>query len=226
LGAAFGGFLAAWIIPQFGWRSVLVFGGLVPLALATLIFGLMPESVRYMVANGASADRIREVLCRISPSANGATSFVAREAKVSKASGGLGIVFSPTYVVGTVTLWMAYFMGLVVFYAMINWMPLLFKDVGLSTTSASVVTALFPLGGVFAIFAGWVMDRLNGNVTVAICFGLTAIALWAIGRSGGNIAPLIVLVVGECFLTLHKRPCPHWLQPSILPGAGRPASPG
>jgi MFS transporter, AAHS family, 4-hydroxybenzoate transporter len=142
LGAAFGGFLAAWIIPQFGWRSVLVFGGLVPLVVAALIFGLMPESVRYMVANGASADRIRGVLRRISPSANGATSFVAREAKVSKATGGLGIVFSQTYVV-----------------------------------------------------AGWVMDRLNGNVTVAICFGLTAVALWAIGRSGGNIAALTVLVV-------------------------------
>jgi AAHS family 4-hydroxybenzoate transporter-like MFS transporter len=195
LGAAFGGFLAAWIIPQFGWRSVLVFGGLVPLVLAALIFGLMPESVRYMVASGASADRIRGVLRRISPSANSATSFVAREAKVSKATGGLGIVFSQTYVVGTITLWTAYFMGLVVFYAMINWMPVLFKDVGLSTTSASVVTALFPLGGVFAIFAGWVMDRLNGNVTVAICFGLTAVALWAIGRSGGNIAALTVLVV-------------------------------
>ncbi len=27
LGAAFGGFLAAWMIPQFGWRSVLVLGG-------------------------------------------------------------------------------------------------------------------------------------------------------------------------------------------------------
>jgi AAHS family 4-hydroxybenzoate transporter-like MFS transporter len=58
-----------------------------------------------------------------------------------------------------------------------------------------VVTALFPLGGVFAVFAGWLMDRLNGNLTVAICFGLTAIALWAIGRSGGNIAALTVMVV-------------------------------
>ena len=27
LGAAFGGFLAAWMIPHFGWRSVLLLGG-------------------------------------------------------------------------------------------------------------------------------------------------------------------------------------------------------
>jgi MFS transporter, AAHS family, 4-hydroxybenzoate transporter len=195
LGAAFGGFLAAWIIPQFGWRSVLVFGGIVPLVLAALIFGLMPESVRYMAASGAPTDSIRVVLRRISTSALGATSFVAREAKLSKASGGLGIVFSRAYLVGSITLWTAYFMGLVVFYAMINWMPVLFKDVGLTTISASVITALFPLGGVFAVFAGWLMDRLNGNFTVAICFGLTAIALWGIGRSGGDIAALTVTVV-------------------------------
>ena len=33
LGAAFGGFLAAWMIPLWGWRSVLVFGGVSPLLL-------------------------------------------------------------------------------------------------------------------------------------------------------------------------------------------------
>jgi AAHS family 4-hydroxybenzoate transporter-like MFS transporter len=31
LGAAFGGFLAAWMIPQWGWRSVLALGGIAPL---------------------------------------------------------------------------------------------------------------------------------------------------------------------------------------------------
>ncbi len=33
LGAAFGGFLAAWMIPHFGWRSVLLLGGITPLVL-------------------------------------------------------------------------------------------------------------------------------------------------------------------------------------------------
>lgn len=86
-------------------------------------------------------------------------------------------------------------MGLVVFYAMINWMPVLFKDAGLSPASASVVTALFPLGGVFAVGAGWLMDRLNATVTVAICFALTSIGVWAIGQSTEYIAGLTVVVL-------------------------------
>src|SRR3712207_5675550 len=50
LGAAFGGFLAAWMIPQWGWRSVLVLGGVAPLVLGVLLLLLLPESLRYMVA--------------------------------------------------------------------------------------------------------------------------------------------------------------------------------
>ena len=38
LGAAFGGFLAAWMIPHFGWRSVLYLGGIAPLLLLVLCF--------------------------------------------------------------------------------------------------------------------------------------------------------------------------------------------
>src|ERR1700732_2917053 len=37
LGAALGGLLAAWLIPQFGWRSVFVVGGLAPLALVPVV---------------------------------------------------------------------------------------------------------------------------------------------------------------------------------------------
>ena len=50
LGAAFGGFLAAWMIPLWGWRSVLHLGGVVPLLLAVLLLLLLPESVRYMLS--------------------------------------------------------------------------------------------------------------------------------------------------------------------------------
>ncbi len=34
VGAAIGGFVAAWLIPAFGWRSVFIFGGVVPLVIA------------------------------------------------------------------------------------------------------------------------------------------------------------------------------------------------
>jgi len=45
-------------------------------------------------------------------------------------------------------------MGLVIFYALINWMPLLFKEACLDPQAATLISALFPLGGCRARFSG------------------------------------------------------------------------
>ncbi|PYE12244.1 MFS transporter [Paraburkholderia silvatlantica] len=194
LGAACGGFLAAWMIPHFGWRSVLVLGGVTPLVLAVPLFLRMPESVRYMVANQLSVERIRAALARISPDTANAQVFTMTEHAPQTRSKGLGVVLSPMYLVGSVMLWVAYFMGLVIFYASINWMPLLLKDSGLTASSATLISALFPLGGVGAVLSGVLMDRFNANRIIAACYVLTALSVWLIGQAAGNVA-LLVLVV-------------------------------
>jgi AAHS family 4-hydroxybenzoate transporter-like MFS transporter len=195
LGAAFGGFLAAWMIPLWGWRSVLHLGGVVPLLLAVLLLLLLPESVRYMLAKGAPAERVRAVLRRISASADQAGRFVNRETEQAEAGkGGIATILSPRFLVGTVMLWIAYFMGLVIFYALVNWMPVLFGDAGMRPATAAMISALFPLGGIGAVFFGWLMDRFNGNSIIAIGFLLTAFSIAAIGQVTGN-PPLLVLAV-------------------------------
>lgn len=195
LGAALGGFLAAWMIPQFGWRSVLVLGGVAPVALLVLMLLWMPESVRYMVAKGLPTERIRAVLMRISTAAAAARSFHLTEVKsVAQGQRGLAVVLSRSYAVGSLMLWLAYFMGLVIFYALINWMPILFKDAGLEPKTATLVAALFPLGGCGAIFFGWLMDRFNANRIIAIGYALTAAAIYAIGQFAGDVGALILVV--------------------------------
>jgi MFS transporter, AAHS family, 4-hydroxybenzoate transporter len=195
LGASLGGFLAAWMIPQWGWRSVLVLGGLVPLALVLLLLALLPESVRFLVARAAPAERIRAILVRIGAGAAQASGFALREpAKVSGSRRGIAVVLSPAYRIGSFSLWLAYFMGLVIFYALINWMPVLFKDAGLDPRSGTLISAVFPLGGVGAIVFGWLMDRFNANRVIAAGFALTALAIWTIGQAAGTLALLVVVV--------------------------------
>ncbi|WP_394790414.1 MFS transporter [Rhodoferax sp.] len=198
LGAAFGGFLAAWMIPTFGWRSVLLLGGITPLVLVVLLVLLLPESVRYMVAKSQPVERIRKVLARIAgASVAGVQRFVLTEsAPVSNAKSGLGVVLSPAYRLGSIMLWLAYFMGLVIFYALINWMPVLFKEAGIDPKTATLISALFPLGGVGAIFFGWLMDRFNANRIIAVGYALTAVAIWSIGQAVGQVGTLVVLVFG------------------------------
>jgi AAHS family 4-hydroxybenzoate transporter-like MFS transporter len=196
LGAAFGGFIAAWMIPLWGWRSVLVLGGAVPLVLALLLLLLLPESLRYMVAESYPVERIRRVLHRISASASDATAFVMTEkAPMDPGRSSVGVVLSRPYLVGSVMLWTAYFMGLVIFYALINWMPILFRDAGLDPRTAALISALFPLGGIGAVLSGWLMDRFNPNWVVAVCFALTAAAIYAIGLTAGALGLLVLVVL-------------------------------
>jgi AAHS family 4-hydroxybenzoate transporter-like MFS transporter len=154
----------------------------------------LPESVRLMVARGAPAERIRAVLRRIHASAADATRYVMAEQGGQLSGGGFAVLFSRAYVVGTVMLWLAYFMGLVIFYALINWMPILFKDAGLPAQTATLIAALFPLGGVGAILFGWLMDRYDANRVIAIGFGLTSLAVFLIGQAAGNVGLLTVTV--------------------------------
>ena len=73
-------------------------------------------------------------------------------------------------------------------------MPILFKDAGMDPKDATLISALFPLGGVGAIFFGWLMDRFNANRVIAIGFVLTAVAIWAIGHAAGELATLMAVV--------------------------------
>jgi AAHS family 4-hydroxybenzoate transporter-like MFS transporter len=104
------------------------------------------------------------------------------------------VVLSAPYRVGSVMMWLAYFMGLVIFYALINWMPILFRDAGLEPKTGALVAALFPLGGVGAVFFGWLMDHFNATRIIAVGYALTAVAIWWIGQTAGNLGWLVVSV--------------------------------
>ena len=130
---------------------MLVLGGVAPLALASIAVFLLPESARHMVAHNYPTERIRAVMRRISSRASEVGSFVLREGTLPGTDArrsGLALILSPRFIVGSLMLWIAYFMGLVIFYGLINWMPLLLKETGLSGQQATMVSALFPLGGI------------------------------------------------------------------------------
>lgn len=222
LGAAFGGFLAAWLIPQFGWRSVLHFGGAVPLVLTVMLAFKLPESVRYMVARQQPAEKIREVLVRISDRARFAQAFVMQETvKHAPANGGIQIVLSRSYILGSVLLWVCYFMGLVIFYGLVNWMPVLLKEAGMNPQRAALISALFPLGGAGTVLCGMLMDRLNPNRVVAAAYALGALSVFAIGQAIGNIGLLVCAVFVAGVLVNTAQASMPSLAAAYYPTAGR-----
>jgi MFS transporter, AAHS family, 4-hydroxybenzoate transporter len=210
------------MIPAVGWRSVLVLGGTMPLLLAVLLLVALPESVRYRVAHAHPVEKIRETLSRIGGSAADAASFVMTEqAQAVLGKSGIRLVLSREYIVGSVMLWLTYFMGLVIFYASINWMPILLKEAGLSPQRATLISALFPLGGVGAVLCGVLMDRFNPNRIIAACYALTAVSVYCIGHSAGSISLLIVVVFAAGVLMNTAQSSMPALAAAFYPTQGR-----
>jgi AAHS family 4-hydroxybenzoate transporter-like MFS transporter len=200
VGLSLGGLCAAWLIPHFGWQSVLVAGGLGPIVLTVLLLVLLPESAQFMVVRQRPTRKIARVLRRISNDprlAEGArvtfTSADTRTAGADKSS--LGIIVSRPYRFGTSMLWLAYFMGLMIFYLLTNWLPTLFKDAGFSAERAALTTSLFPLGGILGnLCLGWVMDRANPRRVNACAYVLSAALVLVIGSGASDRAWLAVLI--------------------------------
>src|SRR6185295_14535040 len=58
IGAAVGGLVAAKMISRWGWQSVFVVGGVLPLIIAALAFTLLPESIRFLLVRGRDRNRV------------------------------------------------------------------------------------------------------------------------------------------------------------------------
>lgn len=184
LGAAAGGFVSAWMIPNLGWRSVLALAGVLPLLTVPLLYWRLPESVTFLVGKGAEPERIRAIVSRLAPGRVGPdTTFTVPVAAVSQ-GGAIATILSPRYRFGTLMLWSGYILALFLVYLFSGWLPTLVKEGGDFTVSqAAIVTACFQIGGPLgAISVGWAMDRWNPQRVLMLTFLFSGAVIFAIGQ--------------------------------------------
>src|SRR5450759_5034964 len=149
VGAALGGFLAAALIPQFGWRSVFIVGGVAPLLLVPILALKLPESVRFLALTGRANERVAQLLGFINPKAAfaPATRFVVHEPELT----GIPVLhlFRDGRTVVTLLLWVVFFMSLLDLYFLANWLPTVLNDLGASVSAAALIGSMLQVGGVF-----------------------------------------------------------------------------
>ncbi len=90
---------------------------------------------------------------------------------------------------GTLMLWVTYFMGLVIYYVLLSWMPTLMQGMGYALAESARLTSLFTFGGTAGILlAGWMMDRWEAHKVVACGFVLTMGLILLLGIEHNHIA--------------------------------------
>lgn len=199
-GSALVGFAAAYLIPLHGWRSVLIMGGVLPLVLVPFLLLFLPESARFMVVHQCAPDRIAATLGRVCRTTFAAgTTFFAPEPPVATKRP-IRVLFSHGYAAMTVSLWVTYFMGLLVIYLITGWLPTLIKDAGLPISVAANIGAMFQAGGtVGAILAGYLMGRIGPTWVIAISYLGGAICVLGVGATGAMSGSLAFWVMAAGF---------------------------
>ena len=202
LGSASGGFVSAWMVPQFGWHAVLMLGGVLPLLLLPVLYFLLPESVDLMINRGFPRARIMTVLRRMGGRFPDTVKFATTVSPVqAKGNSKVGQLLTPRYRSRTLSLWCTYFMGLVVIYLLTGWMPTLIKDAGVSLERAAIVTAMFQFGGLIGIvLVGAAMDRFNPKAVIALAYIGGAVCIFALGfvEVGTTALGVLVFAAGFC----------------------------
>lgn len=198
LGSGFGGIVAAQLVPDFGWRSVLLFGGVVPLVLVPLMAFALPESVRYLVSSGADNTTVGKLLNRIAPLAvTPDTRFALHEAKAPGSP--VRQLFLPAFRTGTLLLWTVFFMSLLIVYLLTNWLPTLVHAGGVSLALASRIAVMYQVGGTIgALIIGRLMDRYPATIVLCGTYGLGALFLALTGVTQGTMLAFAVTGVGFC----------------------------
>lgn len=202
-GAALGGFVAAWLLPLFGWRSVFYFGAATPLLIAGLMIFALPESVQFLTVQGRKAARIAHWLRRVSPQASipaDATFVIPAE---ERKTGGVPFIhlFYDGRAMGTILLWVINFMNLLNIYFLQGWLTTVMADAGFSESTAALIASMVQVGGTIGAFTlGWFVHKWGFVPVLATCGVLACVNIAMIGQPWMTAVSLfaVVFIAGFC----------------------------
>jgi AAHS family 4-hydroxybenzoate transporter-like MFS transporter len=194
-GSAAVGLISAAIVPDFGWRSVLVAGGVLSLALVPFLYFALPESIRFLAGRDGARDEVARLIRRIDPAItiDQGTRLVMGEDH--EASVSVAALFRDGRTRATLLLWTIYFMSLLTLYLMSSWLTTHVRELGFAVNVAILVGTLFQVGGVFGTFFGWMVDRLGAGLTIVSAYATGAVAIVCVGLAGDNLAALVITVL-------------------------------
>ncbi len=204
-GYAVGGILVALtgkqLIQDFGWQSVFYVAGL-PVLLIPLILQTMPESVPYLILRKRYAD-LHGLVGKIVPGHSWPLDvrFVASANPVANSAPILEL-FQNRRGFSTVMIWIAFFFGLFMVYALSSWLTKLLALSGYSLGSALNFILVFNIGAIVGALGGaWLGDRFNIKYVLVSLYAVGAASLTLMGFvKSSELLFVMVFIVGATTL--------------------------
>ncbi len=194
LGASLGGLLAAAAMERFGWQSVFVVGGIIPLLMLPVLAVMLPESLPKLLRGPPAA--LAPVLARLAPgwqAPMGERAAAVRFPVTGLFSGHLARV--------TVLIWITFFCNLLLLYFLSSWLPTIVHDSGMELRFANLVTALYQGGGTIGgLLLAYLSDRRSITRVLSLTLVGATISVATIGLVAHEPVLLMIMatVAGFC----------------------------
>lgn len=201
VGAVIGGAASTWFIDAYGWRSVFIVGGLLPLLLIPIVLWLLPESLEIVARRGEDA-KFRKLLAQLSPGADPDRYLNAIKSS-PVALGSVSRLFATGMAAKTLSLWLIIFLNLMIMYLLINWLPVFLTTAGRQGSGAILGTVVLNLGGAVGGFViARLMDRNQGHLALRAAFLGAAAFLCLLGYSLASLglALSVLFCAGFCLI--------------------------
>jgi AAHS family 4-hydroxybenzoate transporter-like MFS transporter len=156
VGGGLGSLLASVIVPLYGWQSVFMVGGILPLVVALFVFKALPESPAFLIANGRRDPQASATILRLRP--DFPKDQTERLSFVDSGLGlrpGVGALFGKNLGIATLLFWTLFICTQAMVFFIQSWYPTL-----LTRNGYDIETAL-------QIFSLWDFGALTGGIVVA-----------------------------------------------------------
>ncbi|HEY1305877.1 MAG TPA: MFS transporter [Vicinamibacterales bacterium] len=201
-----GGFVASTmagiITPAYGWRALFVIGGLVPVAVAIVLWKALPESPRYLAGRRERWPELTHVMRRMGRDVPPDVAYVeaAAGAQTSASKATIADLFAPVFRRDTIGLFGSFFFCLMVNYVAIQLVPSILRDAGKFTPAAATGGLQWVnIGGVIgAVVGALVIQRVGSRLTMlGMC---VAAVICSLIMSGMKLDPTDTFALMAMFL--------------------------
>lgn len=200
LGGALAGEVAARVIPAQGWRVMFAAGGLIAVAVAGVLWWLLPESPMVLARRRERWPELIRVLRRAGHTVADNAAFSSHAARHTVA-GGFARLLERERARDTIAICIAYFFGLMTYYVVVLLLPALLtgSDVGFSQPTASRALAMWNYGGVVAAILGAVVIQRVGSraamVSMAGAAVACGVALGLMPLDASRVTPFLIVIL-------------------------------
>lgn len=201
LGAVMTSVVAGFIMPDYGWRGMFVFGGAVTLSMALVAWAFIPESLKYLFDRrpANALERINGILGRLGKDALSRMPPAAAEKRHGSLIGNMMKLLSREHRVATLTLWTTFFLCFSTLYFLMSWIPKLMEDTGFDHATGRRAFMLFNIGGVAGIYLlGWLSTRWKlTNMVCYLLFGsAVGMVIFAMAPNQLTLMMVLILLIG------------------------------